>query len=179
MAKDMKNMQRRVIYQTSSKENSIIQKRALPNYMKQELSAGAIICKKVKSVWNVLLIRDMKGLLTFPKGLMEPGEDKKQTAIREAAEETGIIDLQYVTELPDVSYFYTRNGKSIKKLVHYFLFLSTNDLPLTPQREEGITELIWMSMEKAISCIGYGKSNTPVLIAASTYITKHLEKPNL
>ena len=143
--------------------------------MKNEVSAGAIICKQTRSSWEVLLIRDMKGILTFPKGFMEKGEDIKQTAIREAAEETGITDLMYQAELPDVSYFYTRNGQSIQKLVHYLLFLSENEHTLAPQVEEGITEILWMPIEKALEVIGYTKSNTPVLIAAHTYL-QHMKE---
>lgn len=144
--------------------------------MKQELSAGAVICKKIQSVWHVLLIRDMKGYLTFPKGLIEKGEESVEAAKREASEETGCTGLEYKTTLPDVQYFYTREGQSIKKSVQYFLFISTNDVPLTPQKEEGITELLWMPVNKAISVINYERSNKPVLIAANEYLVKLLKE---
>jgi len=143
--------------------------------MKQELSAGAVICKKIQSVWNVLLIRDMKGYLTFPKGLIEKGEESVEAAKREAAEETGCRDLAYRTTLPDVQYFYTRGGQSIRKNVQYFLFISTHNMPLTPQKEEGITELVWMPVKTAISTINYERSNKPVLIAANEYLEKLLK----
>lgn len=164
-------MQKKAIYLTNSKENGIIQK-VRYRCMKQELSAGAVICKKIRSTWNVLLIRDMKGMLTFPKGLIEKGEQSVETAKREAAEETGCTELIYVTHLPDVLYFYTRNGQSIKKVVEYFLFFTTNHMPLVPQTEEGITEIVWMPIEQALACIGYEKSNKPVVIAAQGYLKK-------
>lgn len=140
--------------------------------MKQEISAGAVICKKTRSSWDVLLIRDMNGILTFPKGCMEEGEDSIQTAMREAGEETGITGLIYQSQLPDISYFYTRNGGSIRKLVHYVLFLSEHPKALTPQTEEGISEILWMPIEKALEIIGYEKSNRPVLMAAYAYLQK-------
>lgn len=138
--------------------------------MKQEQSAGAVIIRKFSNTWNVLLIRDMKGILTFPKGFMEVGEDARQTAKREATEETGITNITLLSELPSVSYFYTRNGESIKKRVQYFLFISTKEEKLTPQIEEGITEILWMPIEKALELIGYEKSNKPVLLATHSYI---------
>jgi len=147
--------------------------------MKQEISAGAVICKQTRASWDVLLIRDMKGMLTFPKGFMEEGEDVKQTAMREAAEETGITDIIYQANLPEVSYFYTRNGQSIRKVVHYVLFFSENEHTLIPQIEEGITEILWIPIEKAIEVIGYEKSNTPVLIAAHTYLKQMKESTRL
>ena len=147
--------------------------------MKQEQSAGAVIIRNLSNIWEVLLIRDMKGILTFPKGFMEMGEDAKQTAKREATEETGITNITLLAELPSVSYFYTRNGQSIKKLVQYFLFISNKDEQLTPQIEEGITEIVWMHMDKALALIGYEKSNKPVLTAANTYITHTLKETRI
>ncbi|MFZ2025040.1 MAG: NUDIX domain-containing protein [Microgenomates group bacterium] len=147
--------------------------------MKQEQSAGAVIIRNLSNTWEVLLIRDMKGILTFPKGFMELGEEAKQTAKREATEETGITNITLLSDLPKVSYFYTRDGQSIKKQVQYFLFLSDKEEHLTPQIEEGITEIVWMHMDKALALIGYEKSNKPVLTAANTYITETMKKKHV
>jgi len=147
--------------------------------MKQEISAGAVIIRNKAGIWEVLLIRDMKGTLTFPKGFIEDGENIKETAVREAQEETGISGLRYLADLPDVSYFYTRDGQSIRKQVHYQLFVSEKDVALTPQTEEGITEILWMPMEQAIACIGYEKSNQPILLAAHAYILQHKKEQHI
>ena len=147
--------------------------------MKQEQSAGAVIIRNLSNTWEVLLIRDMKGILTFPKGFMEIGEDAKHTAKREATEETGITNITLVSDLPSVSYFYTRNGQSIRKHVQYFLFISNKEEQLTPQIEEGITEILWMPIDKALELIGYEKSNKPVLVAANTYITHTLKETRI
>lgn len=128
---------------------------------------------------KILLIRDMSGTLTFPKGLMEQGENSVTTAIREAGEETGITALRHLTALPDVVYFYTRKGQSISKRVYYHLFVTTADAVLTPQKDEGITEAFWMPIDAALKNIGYEKSNTPVLVAAHEYIQRTQEKSDL
>ena len=135
--------------------------------MKTELSAGAIIFhKKNSSSWEVLLIRDKQGNLTFPKGLVEPKEDKKDAAIREAKEETGITRLTYKDALKSIHYYYTRDNEKISKTVAYFIFLADTKEPLHPQIAEGIQEVLWMPIEKAIIAVGYPKSNKPLLIEA-------------
>ncbi|MFH0749553.1 MAG: NUDIX domain-containing protein [Candidatus Gottesmanbacteria bacterium] len=131
--------------------------------MKIEHSSGAVIVKKLNRSWHVLCIRDMNGNLTFPKGLMEKNETAKETAIREAQEETGISNLTYAASLPDVSYFYVKNGESINKIVQYQLFTYAGSETLTPQKEEGITELVWIPLEHVSALIGYPSSNQPLL----------------
>jgi bis(5'-nucleosidyl)-tetraphosphatase len=44
--------------------------------------------------WRILILRAYKNW-DFPKGLVEPGEEPIDTAKREAAEETGLSDLEF------------------------------------------------------------------------------------
>lgn len=134
--------------------------------MTTEVSAGCVIVRSLHAGTDVLLIRDMKGKLTFPKGIMEHGEDVEATATREAKEETGMIRLSVVAPLPDVTYIFTRQGKKVKKTVHYVLCTTTSRKKPVPQVEEGITEILWVPIENAGDVIGYRQSNMPVLAAA-------------
>ena len=45
-----------------------------------EISAGAVIVKEIHVEWNILLIQDMKHVLTFPKGMIEKNEIKSWKA---------------------------------------------------------------------------------------------------
>jgi 8-oxo-dGTP pyrophosphatase MutT (NUDIX family) len=128
-----------------------------------EVSSGAVIVKKRNTTWDILLIRDLKGMLTFPKGFVETGESIIQAARREAHEETGITALRYKATLPPISYIYTRDGQSIHKTVYYALFSYTGRQQLVPQVEEGISEIQWMAISKACATIGYPKSNIPII----------------
>ena len=56
----------------------------------------------------------------FPKGLVDEGEDRKTTALREVNEEGG-VQAKIVAELPPAEYFYKLEGETIKKKVFYFL----------------------------------------------------------
>jgi 8-oxo-dGTP pyrophosphatase MutT (NUDIX family) len=58
------------------------------------LSAGVIVVRNEKSVWQYLALRAYT-YWDFPKGMVEQGEDPLQAAVREVEEETGITDLVF------------------------------------------------------------------------------------
>ena len=90
--------------------------------MKTEHSAGGVILRLHNTVWQVLLIKDMSGNWTFPKGKLEKNETSRDAAIREIWEEVGMKNLIYKAMLPSVSYTYKRKG-AIKKLsITFYLF---------------------------------------------------------
>lgn len=139
--------------------------------MNRETSAGGIIVSFRKGQAYVLLMKDMKGLWTFPKGKIEEGEDLQQTALREIEEEVGVKRLTFISELTPVMYWYFRKG-AIRKTVHYFLFRSTTLQKVQPQTEEGITEAKWVPWEEASGIIGYSKTNRPLLREAAEKLKK-------
>jgi len=130
--------------------------------MKKELSAGGIVIRKQNNEWFVLLMQDMNSFWTFAKGRIEPGESAKDAAIREIKEETGVGNLQYITELKSIHYVYHRNGL-IDKTVKYFLFKTSFDGSLRPQYEEGIHAAKWVPTEQAVSMLGYTDTNVEIL----------------
>jgi bis(5'-nucleosidyl)-tetraphosphatase len=58
------------------------------------LSAGVVIVRDTADGPRFLLLRAYRNW-DFPKGMVEPGEDAREAAIRETREETGIRDLQF------------------------------------------------------------------------------------
>lgn len=130
--------------------------------MIQEISAGAVIIRKNNGRWEILCLTDKKGSLTFPKGLIENRETRRETAIREAYEETGISGIQFIQELHPISYIYTRTVP-IKKTVYYILFRSDSRKKLHPQKEEGIQNVRWVPLATAPDVIGYPKTNKSIL----------------
>lgn len=130
--------------------------------MKEEQSAGGVVVRRRGNGWQVLLIKDMNGTWTFPKGLIEKGEEAEQAAGREIFEETGIRGLTLVKKLPPITYWYRRNGH-IKKTVLYFLFTTKSDHPPKPPKEEGIQEAKWISLKRATTIVGYPKTNKSLL----------------
>lgn len=77
---------------------------------------------------EVLLIRDKNGYWVFPKGHVEPGEDARQTALREVKEETG-VSAAIEAKLGESSY---RNDRGEERLIHWFLMRGGGEIRLEP-----------------------------------------------
>jgi mutator protein MutT len=82
-----------------------------------EVSYGGVVLRGPEVLVITPAGRHVTGL---PKGGLEPGETPEQAAAREVREETGIVAT--VREpLGDVRYTYRRNGRRVRKTVHFFL----------------------------------------------------------
>jgi ADP-ribose pyrophosphatase YjhB (NUDIX family) len=66
----------------------------------------------------------------LPKGEVEPGEAVRDAARREAMEETG-LEVEIVSSLPTIDYWYVDKARSarVHKFVHYFLMRATGGDP--------------------------------------------------
>ena len=103
--------------------------------MKHEKSCGAIIFRKVRGKYAVLLIKNRYvDFWSFPKGHVEAGENEYQTAIREVKEETG-IDIKIENGFRMESIYFIGKNKNIEKKVVYFASITTRAY-VEPQREE-------------------------------------------
>ena len=92
--------------------------------MQFQISAGGIVYKKENNQILILVAQHSghKGWV-FPKGLIGDhveNEDKKETAIREVKEETG-VSAKILKPLAPITYRYTFEGIKIKKTVYYYL----------------------------------------------------------
>jgi len=92
--------------------------------LKQEISAGGIVYKRVKSLlWLVCQHSQHKGWV-FPKGLVgdiKKGEAMEEAALREVEEEGGVKAKIVAKLAKPVEYFYKFQGQLIKKTVYYYL----------------------------------------------------------
>lgn len=145
--------------------------------MQKEISAGGVIVKKSQDTWDLLVLKDMKGNWTFPKGLIDEGEEEEEAARREIFEEVGLRFLTRIGKLRPIHYKYQRNGPAssgrgelIDKTVIYFLFEFVGKEKLVPQKEEGINEIRWVPLDAAKKIVGYPKTNGPLLKEAITYL---------
>jgi putative RNA 2'-phosphotransferase len=119
------------------------------------------------------------GRVELPKGKLEEGERAHEAAIRELREETGLAtEVELLKELPWVRYaFRTPEGKSVYKVVHYFLLLSRDANPaFVPQGKEGIVAVEWTSLRDALETIAFGNLK-PVLEAAKSALEKGQKDP--
>jgi 8-oxo-dGTP pyrophosphatase MutT (NUDIX family) len=84
----------------------------------------------------------------LPKGKIEKGESVREAAIRECEEETGVKGLSIIKELENTYHVYTLKEKPILKQTYWFEMFTNEVSSLTPQIEEDITEVKWMSKER-------------------------------
>lgn len=84
------------------------------------------------------------GKWDLPKGKVEKGETVEVAAIREVEEECGITKLEITNELPSTYHIYTQKGIVFLKRTYWFTMTCTDEGILTPQQEEGITEVKWL-----------------------------------
>lgn len=131
-----------------------------------ESSCGAVVFRKTpENDIRYLLIRNKRSAhWGFPKGHIEPGETKVDTAIREVMEETGLkIDI-----FPDFCEFseYTIQGR-IEKAVAIFL-AETKEPDYTLQVEE-IEECGWFTFADAMQTLNY-ENDKRILAKAKQYL---------
>jgi 8-oxo-dGTP pyrophosphatase MutT (NUDIX family) len=87
-----------------------------------ETSAGGLVVDTQTGRAAVIGRLDRRGRLlwSLPKGHIEVGETAEQAAIREVAEETGII-ATVVVALGSIDYWFIVEHRRVHKTVHHFL----------------------------------------------------------
>ena len=128
--------------------------------MKREFSAGGVLVRRLQGRWMLAAIRPAgkkSGLWALPKGNIGPGEDPRDTAIREVYEETGAKG-KLVEKLGDVRYVYTWSGERIFKVVSFFLLrYSSGRLgELPPATAHEVDEARWLPLDESPKLLAYG-----------------------
>ena len=105
------------------------------------VTAGGGIVENEKD--EILLIfRNSKWDL--PKGKSDHGESIMDCALREVKEETGIRNVTIGDQLDVTYHVYSERGTLVLKESHWFAMAASSEEVLTPQADEGITEIIWV-----------------------------------
>jgi 8-oxo-dGTP pyrophosphatase MutT (NUDIX family) len=123
---------------------------------RRQTSSGGVVVRQGEGGPEVLLAsrRTRRGDLVWglPKGLVEPGEDPEQTALREVEEETG-YRAKVRQPLGEVSYWFVWQGTRIRKNVHFFLMEDTGEDP--GERDREMEEVRWFPLEGAADVAGF------------------------
>ncbi|MEO9570440.1 MAG: NUDIX domain-containing protein [Polaribacter sp.] len=107
------------------------------------LAAGGLVLNNKKEI--LFIYRN--GVWDLPKGWIEKKETIESAAIREVEEECGIYNLKIVKPLVTTYHIYNQNGVKLKQ-THWFLMTSDFNKELTPQLEEGITQVTFKNSVK-------------------------------
>ena len=111
-----------------------------------------------------LLVRHNGGHWSFPKGHVESGETEEQTALRETAEETGLLAQVDTGFRRQVTYY---PKPDVVKDVIFFTARITGGREHAQEAE--IAEIGWFPLQEARSLITYA-TDEEVLLAAETYL---------
>lgn len=106
-------------------------------------AAGGIVNKPNG---DTLFIKRL-GKWDLPKGKMEKGESREESAVREIEEETGLMNVQLKDFINTTYHIYIeRNGDRVLKYTHWFEMFFDGEDTSKPQIEEGITEVAWKNI---------------------------------
>jgi 8-oxo-dGTP pyrophosphatase MutT (NUDIX family) len=127
--------------------------------MRREFSAGAVLVRRLRGETMVAAIRPggkPEGVWALPKGQIDAGETGEQTALREAAEETGARGRS-LGKLGDVRYWFVWEGERVFKVVSFFLVRYTGgslgDVPESHRHE--VAEVRWLPLAEAPRLLAY------------------------
>ncbi|MGH7503865.1 MAG: NUDIX hydrolase [Longimicrobiales bacterium] len=129
-----------------------------------ERSAGGVVFRRTSHTLSFLLIRDPYENWGLPKGHIEESESPLEAALREVEEETGLVALQPVGELPTIDWYFRDRGRLIHKFCHFFLVESAAG-DAVPQYAEGITECNWYPFDGALETITYENAREVLRVA--------------
>ena len=130
-----------------------------PTGVRKELSAGGVVVREENGTWLVALLKTehKRGVVwVLPKGHVEldANEGVADAAKREVQEEAGIADLVVKNQLGVTRFRFQAETAVVYKTVHYFL-MTTTQLELTPQADEGLLDAAWFPIEQAITELEY------------------------
>jgi 8-oxo-dGTP pyrophosphatase MutT (NUDIX family) len=103
-------------------------------------AGGGVVEKNGKFL---MILRKKKWDL--PKGKKDKNEDIKACAMREVAEETGVL-ATVDWKITAIWHTYMQNQKYILKKTHWYAMTCKDDSGMKPQKVEGIKDVKWMTM---------------------------------
>lgn len=123
--------------------------------MSKEISCGAIVYRKNnKKTEYLILLQAFSKTWSFPKGHMERGETRQETALRELHEEAG-INAKLGKELQTVVSYKLNNGNT--KYVYFYPAMYNGEICINNKE---IAEYRWVDKKEALRLlpeVGYEK----------------------
>lgn len=113
--------------------------------MKNINAAGGLVLNNLD---EILLIHRL-GKWDLPKGKQELGESIENTAVREVAEECGLLfdEIELGGMICKTIHFYKIENQDVEKHTYWYFMRYNADTTLVPQIEEGIEEVKWVKPE--------------------------------
>jgi len=123
--------------------------------MEYETSAGGVVYRKTDAKIEFLIVQHSgHHRWVLPKGWIDPGETKEQTAIREVKEEAG-VEAEIQEHLGEVTIFYTSPEKEkVRKTSQFFLMKYKEG---DPGKDHGweVENTQWLTAKEAVKKLDY------------------------
>ncbi len=130
-----------------------------------ESSCGAVVFKNVGGIRKYLLIKNKRSNhWGFPKGHIERGETKTDTAKREVLEETG-LHINIIDGYSSTSEY--KIAGRVEKRVTIFLAYTTD--AYTVIQESEIEDYIWLDYDNALSMLRF-ENDKSILISSKEFL---------
>jgi len=124
----------------------------------REFSAGGVIVRRGADGFEVAVIEPngKPNVRALPKGHIDQGETPELTAVREVREETGLSGRSR-GKLGDVKYSYRFEGKSIFKIVSFYLLeLESGEIDkLADNMRIEVAKAFWLPLARAAKELSY------------------------
>lgn len=119
----------------------------------EERSAGGVVIDVVdgQALVAVIARRNRAGRIEWclPKGHIEGEETLPQTAVREVAEETGILG-RVLIELGTIDYWFATSDRRIHKYVHHYLLEAiSGELTIENDPDHEAIDVAWLPLREA------------------------------
>ncbi|MBR4538192.1 MAG: NUDIX domain-containing protein [Clostridia bacterium] len=137
-----------------------------------ERSCGAIVFTRREGQPLFVVVQEMAGAYSFPKGHMEGDETEEETARREIYEETGLRP-QFLPGFREQDEYDLAERPGFRKRVTYFL-AEFGDESLTPRPGE-IRRILLLPYEQALPYFEH-ESSRRILSAAYDFLIENQEK---
>ena len=122
----------------------------------RELSFGGVVVRgdvaDGTAELATIVPRGKRTTMALPKGGAETGEAPEVTAVREVREETGLT-ATVRTQLGDVTYWYRRSGRRVRKTVRFYLCDYVEGS--TDDHDHEVTEARWIPLLEAEQALTY------------------------
>lgn len=127
----------------------------MPHTIQSNAAGGVVVGKNGK----IVVVNQNNDSWSLPKGHIDPGEEAREAAIREIAEESGLTKLSFVKDLGSYQrYRLNKDGGddlSEQKTIHMFLF-TTDQVDLKP-RDPSNPEARWIESDKVSQILTHPK----------------------
>ncbi len=109
-----------------------------------EAGGGLVLNEK-----DEILMIFRRGKWDLPKGKLDTRETIEECAVREVEEETGLKNVILIAPLLTTYHTYHEGSKFVLKESYWFSMKVNGEQQLTPQIEEDIHEIKWMTKKEA------------------------------